>query len=1190
MFLKRLDVVGFKSFAERINIEFVPGVTAVVGPNGSGKSNISDAVRWVLGEQSAKSLRGSKMEDIIFAGSDHRKPLNVAEVTLTLDNEDQHLPIDYNEVSVTRRVYRSGESEYLINKQQCRLKDIVELFMDSGLGKEAYSIIGQGKIEEILSSRAEDRRKIFEEAAGVLKYKIRKQKAEQKLEETQDNLNRVEDILHELEGQVEPLKIQASIAKDYLEKKEELKQIEVALIVHEIEELHERWEKQSIRLDELKDKENHLATEVKNEETFLEQIRTEIQTLDASIDQLQQSLLSVSEELEKFEGKREVLKERKKNYFQNKETLKQQINGLKKKKEELTSVLNTESAQLKKKTGLLKSLKDKLKKEEERLALIEMDLETELERLKGEYIERLNEQAAIKNEIRYLTDQQNQQQMKSSRLDREHEEYLQERKMVDQQKRELLGKIKEAEIEIEKRITAYNNVKKELGEKEREYERKQSDLYQAYKFIQQFQSKKEMLESMQDEYAGFFQGVKEVLKAKSTSLSGIEGAVAELITVPAHLEAAIETALGGAMQHIVVESEKDAMSAIAFLKKKRVGRATFLPLSVMKKKDFPEHQLKNLSTHREFIGIASNLISYSDRYASVVSNLLGNIIIAQSIEGANELAKMTNYRYRIVTIEGDVVAPGGSMTGGSVKQKSYSLLGRQRELESITEKLTAMEGQTRKLEESVKTLKEEINNLKEKLEQLREEGSNSRLYQQSLQSNLREIEIEEKNVNERLRLYDREKNSFHSEQTTIQERIKELEGKLVQITGNINELERNIEHLGEKKKIQATSKEEIHQATVSFKIKIAEVEQQVSNQKDNLERLNQELKEIDQELKESEEDYWLLEEEMDSSSSGEESLDSQIKEKRKEKQRALELITSKRQERKSLYEKVEEKECRLKESKRLLKQLSDGLREEEVTINRLDVELENRLARLREEYELSFEGAKEKFTLSVEANEARKKVKLIKLSIDELGTVNLGAIEEYERVAERYEFLKGQRDDLTEAKETLYHVIHEMDEEMKKRFEETFTNIRSHFSSIFKELFGGGRADLSLSDPDHLLTTGVDIFAQPPGKKLQHLALLSGGERALTAISLLFAILKVRPVPFCILDEVEAALDDANVSRYAAYLREFSKETQFIVVTHRKGTMEEADVLYGVTMQESGVSKLVSVRLEETKELVGNMN
>ncbi|WP_408010957.1 chromosome segregation protein SMC [Pseudalkalibacillus sp. A8] len=1184
MFLKRLDVVGFKSFAERIGIEFVPGVTAVVGPNGSGKSNISDAVRWVLGEQSAKSLRGAKMEDIIFAGSDTRKPLNVAEVTLTLDNEDQHIPIEYNEISITRRVYRSGDSEYLINKQQCRLKDIIDLFMDSGLGKEAYSIIGQGKVEEILSSKPEDRRKIFEEAAGVLKYKTRKIKAEQKLRETEENLNRVEDILHELEGQVEPLKIQASIARDYLDKKSELEVIESALLVHEIEDLHTRWEAKSKEIEQLRVEELKLKEQVQQKEQEIGVIRDELAALDESIDELQDVLLNVSEELEKHEGKREVMRERKKNYHQNKEQLTLKIAQQKEKKKSIEETLQIERNQLQQHQGKLKSLQNKLKDQEQQLELVDKNIEEELEQLKSEYFDCLNDQTSIKNEIRYLSEQLEQQSSRSSKLHERHIQYIEERDRIAVQKEELNKKLKGIQTELETQVDAFMKLKTKIEKDEKTLTDKESKLYKAYQFIQQFRSKKEMLEEMQEDYSGFFQGVREILKERGKRLPGIEGAVAELITVSKKEETAIETALGAATQNIVVHTEEDARKAIGFLKKKRLGRATFLPMSVMKSRKLSHQEEERVSNHPSYAGIASNLVAFDDKHRKVIENLLGNVVIAESLEGANALAKILNHRYRIVTLEGDIVNPGGSMSGGSLKQKNTSLLSRQRELDSLTEKLGSMEEQTGQLEKDVKQGKQRLIDQKEKLESLREDGERKRLEEQQLKGELREIELQDKNINEHLSLYDREKGTYDSERVTMDERVASLKKSLKASETKAVELEKEVERLSSQKKNQQTTKDDLKEEITSLKVSLAQSEEQFSNSNSTVQRLQNELDETMKIMHDAEEEFWLLEEAVNTSTSDEEALDEKIIQHRKDKDATVQLIGDRRKERSQRQEKVEDQELELKELKRLHQQMSDGIHQEEVRLNRLDVELENRLNHLNEEYQLSYERAKEKYSLEMKPEEARTKVKLIKRAIDELGTVNLGAIEEYERVSERYNFLIEQRDDLNEAKETLYGIITEMDEEMTKRFKESFFEIREHFREIFRELFGGGRADLELTDPEDLLNTGVNFLAQPPGKKLQHLALLSGGERALTAIALLFGILKVRPVPFCILDEVEAALDEANVSRFAKFLRAFSEQTQFIVVTHRKGTMEEADVLYGVTMQESGVSNLVSVKLEETKQ------
>ncbi|RXI98037.1 chromosome segregation protein SMC [Anaerobacillus alkaliphilus] len=1188
MFLKRLDIVGFKSFAERTSIDFVQGVTAVVGPNGSGKSNISDGIRWVLGEQSAKSLRGAKMEDIIFAGSDTRKPLNFAELTLTLDNEDHHLAIDYSEISVTRRVYRSGESEYYINKQSCRLKDIHELFMDSGLGREAYSIIGQGKIEEILSSKSEERRVIFEEAAGVLKYKTRKLKAERKLAETQENLYRVEDILHELENQVEPLKVQASVAKDYLEKKEELEKVEVGLLVYEIEELHTSWDKQKKKVQQLAEEQLQLSTQIKVEEVKIEDYRASMQALDESINDLQEILLTTSEQLEKKEGQKEVLKERKKNYHQTKESLLKKVETLKERKNQFEDSLKGE---LEKKALFKEKLttsKEHLAKETKLLLSLEEDIETELEKVKSDYIEVLNEQASIRNEVRYLEEQLRQRTLKSDQLDNNNEGLLVQREALLTKEASLREELLKKQKQLEAHLHLFRDENQQLEKLIGDYQKKETQLYQAFGHVQQIRSRKDVLEEMQADFAGFFQGVKEVLKARDTLLKGIEGAIAELIIVPKNIELAIETALGGAMQHIVVGTEENGRQAIQFLKMRKLGRATFLPLSVIKGREFSAFEKEKLRSHPAYVGIAADLIEFSDQYKSVISNLLGHVVIARDLEGANTIAKVLQYKYRIVTLEGDVVNPGGSMSGGSVKQKGTALLGRQRELEELVTKLANAEEQTKLMEIKVKSLKEEQHNKEALIQELRKQGELYRSEEQELKGNLRESEIEGKNLNERLFLYDREKSSFQTEVQELELKLVKLSEQLTETTALKEELDNKVQSLTEKKNMQQTSKASLVECITELKVRVATEEEQYRNQKERVETLSIEMDHVVTELDETEEEYWLLEREMSDNSTGEDSLEEVIKTKRHEKERTLHLIQERRKERLSVQSIHDDLEKELREHKRNQKQISDYLHTEEVKVNRLDVELENRLQKLSSDYEISFEMAKTKYPLLYDASTAKTKVKLIKLAIDDLGTVNLGAIEEYDRVSERFLFLTEQKEDLQEAKETLYRVIGEMDEEMSMRFETTFLQIKSHFQVVFQQLFGGGKADLVLSNPENILTTGVEILAQPPGKNLQHLALLSGGERALTAIALLFAILKVRPVPFCVLDEVEAALDEANVSRFASFLKDFSKDTQFIVVTHRKGTMEEADVLYGVTMQESGVSKLVSVRLEETPQLIAN--
>ncbi|SDM02276.1 chromosome segregation protein SMC [Bacillus sp. OK048] len=1186
MFLKRLDIIGFKSFADRIGMDFVQGVTAVVGPNGSGKSNITDAIRWVLGEQSVKSLRGSKMEDIIFAGSDSRKALNYAEVTLTLDNQDEGLAIDYNEVSVTRRVTRSGDSEFLINKQPCRLKDIIDLFMDSGLGREAFSIISQGKVEEILNSKAEDRRTIFEEAAGVLKYKNRKKKAEAKLVETQDNLNRVNDILHELEGQVEPLKIQASMAKDYLEKKDELEKFEVALTVYDIEDLHQKWEKLSAQLSEHQQEEIKLSAQLQLKEAKIEETRSQIATLDKSISELQNVLLHASEELEKLEGRKEVLKERKKNASQNRGQLEKSIEELTDKITHLKNNRKMLSDQVSKLTEQVNSLQSLIKEKQEKLALFTENIDEKIESLKSEFIEQLNEQAGAKNELKYIDQQLEQQEKKSSRLDSENEKFIEERHSVQSKMFQVQTALEEVQKSLSDQVTSFREKQRKLENAKNHYQKQETTLYQAYQILQQAKSRKELLEEMEEDYSGFFQGVKEVLKARAKKLQGIEGAVAELITVPKEYETAIETALGAALQHIVVDTEVNARKAIQFLKQNAFGRATFLPLSVIKGRLLSSSQVAAIQNHPLLVGSAVDLVSFDSKYADVIGSLLGNVVITRDLKGANELAKILQYRCRLVTLDGDIVNPGGSMTGGAQKQKTSSLLTRKGELEDLKEKVIVMSEKTSNLESLVKSLKEDVKTQEQELEAMRKSGEELRQDERMLNGDQREAEFEAKSINDRLKMYDLEKGQLNEEQKTLTNRKSYLFQSMENFKEKIASLDHQIAELTKQKTNDLSSKETLTKELTDLKVEFAAKNEQFFNTKERLALIDEEVQESEERLALYREDLMLLTSEMAGSTSGEEQLAVIARKRQQDKEETIVLISSRRQERVQLHSVLEDTEMEAKELKRLHKGMVEVLKDEEVKINRLDVELENKLAHLREEYLLSFAGAKEQYPLTLPVEEARKKVKLIKLAIDELGSVNIGAIEEYERVSERYEFLNEQKTDLQEAKDTLYQVIDEMDIEMKKRFEQTFTGIREHFEPVFRALFGGGRADLKLTHPEDLLNTGVEIVAQPPGKKLQNLGLLSGGERALTAIALLFSILKVRPVPFCILDEVEAALDEANVFRFSQYLKRFSAETQFIVITHRKGTMEEADVLYGVTMPESGVSKLVSVRLEDTKELV----
>lgn len=1180
LFLKRLEAIGFKSFADRISIDFVPGMTAIVGPNGSGKSNITDAIRWVLGEQSVKSLRGAKMEDIIFSGSESRKPLNVAEVTLTLDNSDQFLPLEYEEVSVTRRVYRSGDSEFFINKQPCRLKDIVDLFMDSGVGREAFSIISQGKVEEILSSKAEDRRMIFEDAAGVLKYKMRKKKAEHKLSETEDHLQRVQDILHELNQQLEPLKQQASIAKEYMEKKEQLQTYEVGLIVHEIEQLHEKWEALKAQLALHQQNEMDLATTLQKEEAHIAKLRHELTALDESIDGLQQVLLLVSEELEKMEGKKQLLKERKNNAHKQQQQMEQTMAQLAERERSLEAMIAEKKKLLQQLQTDVQALQAELKEKNSVLSAYGPKAEAEIERLKSEYIDLVHEQATLKNERMHIETQLQKNEEKQRQLIAANDEHIRAYEhIVEQweQKQQLVRELQQRMTNQEKTI---QTEEQQLTVRKEQYRKKEATLYEAYQYVQKIKSKKEMLEAMQQEYAGFFQGVKEVLKAKDR-LSGIHGAVVELMTVPSELETAIEVALGGAAQHIVVENEQSAREAIQFLKRNAYGRATFLPLNVIQRKTLPSSVRADIAKHPAYVGVASELISYEATYEQVMTNILGTVIITRDLKGANELARQLQYRYRLVTLEGDVVNPGGAMTGGTVNKQTSSLLSRARELEEVTASWRDAERKTLELEQLVQREKEAIAQAEQQRTALYAELEANRIALQEEKSAWMELDLRKKHMDERLAVYRYERQTLEEEKQELTARLHHVEQLLEALQQKIADIDEQVKQWTEKKQLEQQSKEQMQEQLTAVKVALAEKQEHVRNEEQHVRRLIEEWEETKRTRAQMEDECNQLLYHMNEQAEDEQQLERICEEKMKQKEETIQLITSRREQRLDYQTKLEQLEKEMKELKRQHKQLTDTLKDEEVKLARFDMELDHLLNRLREEYKLSFEAAKEAFPLTISAQEARKKVKLIQLAIDELGTVNLGAIEEYERVSERHRFLTEQKEDLQRAKDTLYQVIDEMDDEMKRRFATTFEQIRAQFARVFVELFGGGKADLQLTDPNDLLHTGVDIVAQPPGKKLQHLSLLSGGERALTAIALLFAILNVRPVPFCVLDEVEAALDEANVQRYAKYLKKFSDDTQFIVITHRKGTMEEADVLYGVTMQQSGVSKLVSVRLEE---------
>ncbi|RJE86717.1 chromosome segregation protein SMC [Paenibacillus sp. 1011MAR3C5] len=1190
MFLKRIELAGFKSFADKTELEFVTGITAVVGPNGSGKSNISDGIRWVLGEQSAKSLRGGKMEDIIFAGSDARKAVNYGEVSLTLDNADGALPLEYNEVTVTRRVHRSGDSEYMINKQPCRLKDITELFMDTGIGKEAYSIIGQGRIEEILSTRSEDRRGIFEEASGIVKYKSRKREAQKKLDETEQNLLRIHDLVSELEDQVEPLRKQSEKAIHFKALKETLKTKEISMYVHNIETVHQAWSQATEKLEKLQEEQLQLSTVVSKHDAHLEQDRLQLREIEQELDALHASMLQISEDAEKCEGYGEVLKERGRNLEQNKRQLEESIAA----QDERIVALAKEEAEFRSRAAALElelaELRAKLAAEEANLIGVAggavVDAE---EKLKSELLDVLSAMAQHRNEIRYATQQRETLQRRMERLSEDESKWTEQMARLDERRSaleqsladtlETLGTTRNRMLEQSEATKSLTLQLEEVMSAIRKWEQR----------LDSHISRRDTMKEMQDALDGFMQGVKEVLKSArrgSGAIEGVHGAVAELIRVPQRIEVAVETALGGALQHVVMEDERTARAAIAFLKQRQLGRATFLPLDVIRGRMVPENDKRTIAAVEGFVGVAADLVSCDDRYQAIVNNLLGNVLLAETLEQANRIASRCQYRYRVVTLEGDVVNAGGSMTGGSLQKKGASLLGRGRQIEALDQEIKDAKATVAELKNRLSDLRKEQSIRSQDMEELREKAEQTRIREQGIRAELQQLGSEAKHLSEQNAVSTSERSSQTEEREQIELMAAAAEQRLEQLTLDEARLQEAIRMAEERRKASESAKEELQGQLTDIKIAVAKTDQEKHSFEDQANRVRSDIQRAKSELAGL---RALSEQQVEEMARHAEESVTQIEQLnhlRIKKANCAEQTDLKRAARAQRIAELEQGESETKEQRAQLRAVEDQMRSTEIAVNRQDVELDNLLRKLSEEYELSFELAKEQYPVPEDVLGTQNEVRDLKRQIAALGEVNLGAIEEYERVKERYEFLSEQKNDLIEAKTALYQVIKEMDDEMSKRFRTTFEAIRGHFGVVFSKLFGGGRADLVMVDPDRVLDTGIDIVAQPPGKKLQNLQLLSGGERALTAIALLFAILQVKPVPFCVLDEVEAALDEANVSRFAQYLREFSELTQFIVVTHRKGTMEEADVLYGVTMEEGGVSKLVSVRLEEEGEPV----
>lgn len=1183
MYLKRIEIAGFKSFADRTVIDFENSVTAVVGPNGSGKSNITEAIRWVLGEQSAKSLRGGKMPDIIFAGSDSRKALNIAEVTVVLDNTDRYLPVEYSEISVTRRLRRTGESDFFLNKQNCRLKDIQELFMDSGLGKESFSIISQGKVEAIFSSKPEDRRGIFEEAAGVLKYKQRKKKAEQKLFETEDNLNRLQDIIYELEDQLTPLAEQSQAAQEFLRLKEDLSNVDVSFVVTEIDLGKKEWQQAEDALKDLNQTLQEATENISQKEAKLQNLRQKRSDLDEQLEQANQQLLQITEALRQAEGQREVLLERSKHTQKSSQEYQQLLDEITERQETLASEKNSLVHDLSQKNRRVQEIEAEITACQLEQKKYQKSAKEIIEDLRGQYVEKMQEQASAKNDLMYLERQYQQEMAKNQHALQKQEELTQSISQRKQEMQTAESALADVQSELETQRKQYLHLQEKVKTNQQRFEEEQKKMYQLMSQVQQTRAKQKSLKEIQENYTGFYQGVRLVLQQKQ-QLSGIVGAVAELIDVPEQYTLAIETALGAAAQHIVVETEKDARNAITFLKENRGGRATFLPKTTIKSRQVPDYVLNQAQQVSGFLGAAYQLVNYSEDIRFIAENLLGSVLIAEDLNSANALAKALQYKYRVVSLAGDVMNAGGSMTGGATRKNTGNLFSQTNELQQLKEQVEQLDSRLQATEKQVRNFEAAVKTGQSALEEIRSLGETTRMSEQELKN-------QQQNASNELSRLQKEQQIFTFEHREIKEFLEEYEEKKTDLQQQQTLIAQTLQQINHEIEAMNAKEDSIEEKRLTVAQKLADLQAELAVNREKITYLQQQIAANMEAAKESEERKDSLTRQLEALSSNvsdhevtEEMLEKQVEDFTDKKAAIGEMLTQTR----TLRQTVQQQIARLDEQVSQLnieqKQLLAQKTKLEVEKNRTDLLLDNRLQYLQEEYSLTFEKALQEYGTTVDMAEAKQEIQRLRRLIEKLGPVNLNAIEQYQQVNERHLFLTSQRDDLLSAKAQLFDTMSEMDEEVKTRFSEVFEAIRREFKVVFPNMFGGGHAELVLTDPTDLLNTGIEIEAQPPGKNLQNLSLLSGGERALTAIALLFSIIQVRPVPFCVLDEVEAALDEANVARFGHYLSEFQNDTQFIVVTHRKGTMEAADVLYGVTMQESGVSKTVSVRLEEISE------
>mgnify|MGYP004501764763 FL=1 len=1181
MYLKRLELQGFKSFADKTVLEFMPGITSVIGPNGSGKSNISDAIRWVLGEQSMKSLRGAKSNDIIFAGTQNRKSLGFAEASLVFDNEDGTLPIEYAEVTVTRKIYRSGETGYYINKVPCRLKDILELFMDTGIGKDGYSIIGQGKIDEILSNKSEDRRHIFEEAAGIVKYRTRKAESEKKLEHTKLNLLRINDILTEIESNIEPLQQQAEKAKKYLNLKEELKSIEIGLFVYNIEKYKQTLEEIINDEDIMKSTCNQEEGKLERIKALKEELKTQIDEITEKIESMQNIGFESQKEIEQLNSNISVCNTRIENNKENRIRFEKEI-------EEIKTKITSLEEEIKQKQAKKDNLKENRKKFEKELEEKQAELdkltsklskkEIEIEEHKKKVEENTDKRYELQSDISTQNANTESLEKRKQQIKQEITTNISELDSARLRKDDISKGFYEAESKRNSIVSSLEKIEKQREEASTRIKEYDTNINNLYSEMRIKDSRRKFLVETEKEKEGYIKSVKSLLNDCENIKDlgkGMHGVLANIISVPKEYETAIEMCLGASLQNVVTETEEDAKRLIEHLRKNNLGRASFLPITSVKGK-----KLENFkSKEKGIIGVASDLVQFNKKYEQIILNLLGRTVIVDNMETAIKVAKQNNYSFRIITIEGDLINPSGAITGGSVAKKTVNILGRGKEIEKLEKEINKIKQKIEKLEKekeeyvnSQEDLLEEVSSLEKALQEIDITYATEKQKVVAINENIERIEKRLSKLKEETVNIDNQKNEIEEKKKADEEQISTINEENEKLTNIINEF-------AELNKDDQKYIDDLNFDITNLKISVSSFDESETSINEISDMINNDIENNKKSMENKEKQIQQIEEDNKELEKNIEETKQKIEEVKKQVQTSGQTINNLKEERTQKNEKLANKETELNDQFKIIEDLKSQMAKMEAKKSKTEEDLNAVINKLWEEYELTPNTIKE-YKKPDNIALTQKKVNNLRADIRDLGSVNVDSIEEYKTLKERYDFMCEQRLDLENTMSKLRKMIQEMTEVMKEQFKTQFEIINKNFGEVFRELFGGGKAELTLADEENILECGIDITVQPPGKKLQNMMLLSGGEKAFTAIALLFAILKINPAPFCVLDEIEAALDDVNVFRYAEYLKKFSKDTQFLVITHRKGTMEAADTVYGITMEENGISKLLSMKLK----------